>query len=64
MCLHCALCSIPFDLLCNMIMFKNMLNFDLLTPRVRVGGGLPANICSQVVAFVNPFNLICKMTMF
>ena len=28
------------------------------------GGGLRANICYHVDAYVNPFNLMCNMTIF
>ena len=56
--------SIPFNLICNMTMFCKKLNFDP-TPRVRgQGGGMQANFCYRVAAFVIPFNLICNMTMF
>ena len=40
MCLHGAICSIPFNLICNMTMHVlKKLNFDP-TPRVGRGGGL------------------------
>ena len=39
------------------------LNFDLLTPSPGIGVG-GQNIRYHVAAFVIPFNLICKMTLF
>ena len=40
-------------------------NFDLLThPQHRRGGGMLANICYHVAAFLIPFSLICNMTLF
>ena len=46
-----------------------MLNFDLLTPRVREGGVGGGGVCRQniyyhVASFMVSFNLICNMTMF
>ena len=38
------------------------LNFNLVTPRVRGGGGGSAGII--FAASVIPFNLVCNMTMF
>ena len=43
----------------------NKTNFDLLTPSVRLGGGVCGqNICYHVVEFWIQFNLICNMTIF
>ena len=61
MCLHGALCSIFFmqqDHILNKLNF-DLLNFDLLTPKVRGVCGL--NTSFKVAAFVIPFNLICNM---
>ena len=56
MCLHKALCSIPFNLLCNMTTFrkKNVSTFDL-TPGDE---GVCVRLCVHVAAFAIPFNLI------
>ena len=42
------------------------LNFDLLTTRVRKGGGVPAGkiFATLLLHFVIPINLICSLTMF
>ena len=47
--------------------FEKNLYFNLLTPKAGDGGGGSVcwgNICYHVAAFVNPFHLICNMTMF
>ena len=49
MCLHGALCPIPF----NLIMQHD-----------HGGGVCGENICYNAAAFVIPFNLICNTTMF
>ena len=38
--LHVAAFVIPFNLICNMTMFKKNINFDILTPPPGLGGGL------------------------
>ena len=55
--LHGALCSILFNLICNMATFRK----NVLTPGAEDVCKC-MNICLQVTAFVIPFNLICNMT--
>ena len=59
MCLHGALCSIPFNLICNMTTFRKKKNstFDL-TPGVEGVCVCKDRICLHIAAFVIPFNLI------
>ena len=56
MCLHCALCSIPFNLICNMTTFSKKKGFDF-------DHTLGSRVCirtENVLAFVcyAPFPLI------
>ena len=57
MCLHGVLCSIHFNLICNMTSFRK----KRLTPGAEDVFKC-VNIYLQVTAFVIPFNLICNMT--
>ena len=53
---------IPFNLICNMNHAMKKLNFDLLTPRVKGGGGVcRQNICSHVATFRDSNKLIWYM---
>ena len=61
MCLHGALCSIPFNLICN-ISFKNVLAF---WPNPRGRGCVQGqNMCLHGALCSIPFNLICNMSIF
>ena len=55
--LHGALCSILFNLICNMTTFRK----NVLTPGIE-DMYKRVNICLQVTAFVILFNLICNVT--
>ena len=57
MCLHGALCSIPFNLICNMTTFSKKKCFDLLTPPQGVKGVCKDRICASKVLYA-PFPLI------
>ena len=56
---------IPFYLICNMTMFLKKLNFELLTPALRLWGRgvFLQNMYYHVAAFMVPLNLICNMTL-
>ena len=57
-CYHFAAFAIPFNLICNMIMFCKV-KFDLLTlGSGGGGGGCGQNICFHVTAFMIAFNFI------
>ena len=62
-CFHSALCSMPFNLICNMPIKKNIW-FDLLIPHQGQGCVCGQNICYRVAAFVVSFKLICNMIIF
>ena len=57
MCFHGALCSVPFNLICNMTMPWTPPHGSKMC---RVCG---QNICYHLAAFVIPLNLICNMAM-
>ena len=60
MCLHGALRSIPFNLICNMTTFRKKC-FDGTT---RATGMCKDRICACFVLYATLFNLICNMTTF
>ena len=64
MCLHGAVSSIPFNLICNMSTFrkKNVLTFD---PTPGVKGVCKDRICACIMVYAPPpSNLICNMITF
>ena len=61
-CYNVAAFVIPFNLICNMTMFLEKKNFDLLTPPPGSrGGNLRVKYCYLAAAFVIHFNLICML---
>ena len=62
-CFHGALCSIPFNLICNMTFGKRYSLTFWCHPLGR-GCVCGQNICYHVAASVISFNLICNMTIF
>ena len=62
MCLQGALCSIPFNLICNVTTFRKKMTFD---PTLRIEGVCKDRICACMVLYAPlPSNLICNMTTF
>ena len=65
MCLHGALCSIPFNFIYKMTMFwkRSIWNFWSHLQWRGGGGGLRVNISYHAAAIVIPLNVTCNATM-
>ena len=63
-CFHGALCSIPFNLICNMTTFSKIYSLTFWPHPLDQGCVCGQNICYHVAASVVSFNLICNMTTF
>ena len=63
-CFHCTLCSIPFNLICNMTTFTKIYDLTFWPHPLGRGCVYGLNICYHVAAKVVSFNLICNMTVF
>ena len=63
-CIHGALCSIPFNLVCNMTTFSKRYSLTFWPHPLGQGCVYGQNICYHAAASVVSFNLICNMTTF
>ena len=63
-CFHGALCSIPFNLICNMTTFRKRYSLTFWPHPLGQGCVCEQNICYHIAASVVSFNLICNMTTF
>ena len=63
-CFHCDLCSIPFNLICNMTTFRKKNDLTFWTHPRGQGCVCAENIYYHVAACIVSFNLICNMTIF
>ena len=61
---HGALCSIPFNLICNMTTFRKRYSLTFWPHPLGRGCVCGQNICYHVAASVVSFNLIYNMTTF